>query len=771
MLVLYSLLVIVPWILTLILAQRPIGAESYIYQKGFSESNIRIIRNWKVAVDVLNSIAGLITIPFLSALLAQAAVVFCQRGQAEEFLRLPDLFVLSDRGWTHPHAVWASIWSRKKQTVTGTKWTGSFLIPAAWLLIIGALQQPLYQILVPTSSIAVATCDDTLYQYSSKNATHCKGHDSWHSASIPIGQDVEPAQMALIYHNKFIPRLKSDFVSISLDEEQPTLWSDETTEKEWAGSRYFNDPRLGREYRSLRRWLPGYASQDKVLPRFFVAGLEANSTTGVLRQHLMRFNSSVRCSEIDRTSFPTTCPGEGPFSVSLKRANDTTLRVCVPGKIGIFPWTLSRNRQTITEELFLDMWDGDASGTLSSNNDRNISGTVRCETNTTRGYFELGSRRKSTYGPLLDRWPGREEMQHDFNDWVDAYSSSDDFIPSEEDTYAGKYLPDSTSTGVPSAAWRVSGPLTVSAIALFGNSSWVHNAISYAANMTFHDASRRLDRLPWQRICEGMPFTATYDREVGTFPNPAKQCRWAEESISAGFTPTPRDLLDVIHEWIGGFAPSGTKREMTNIEDLLHISLFAANRALLTFYSPNVDGTSGLSSSWRGRTIRSSPGHEVQKPVVSKTALIVLSILIAMQLLGLAYLAYYIYHVPTWTAALDAKAMARIGASLGRQDLLSPVGSVTQNNTDALMHVNGLIGVVERRDVPEESQDWRVSHDASDMEASDLEMRHVSDKGHYVDVKEQSHAVQLGLGAPGVIRSSTKSRGARQRKDKRHGKA
>jgi len=68
----------------------------------------------------------------------------------------------------------------------------------------------------------------------------------------------------------------------------------------------------------------------------------------------------------------------------------------VPGKIGTFPWTLSRNRQTITEELYLDLFDGEITNGKEARSElKNISGTVRCEAQTTRGYFELGE--LSTY--------------------------------------------------------------------------------------------------------------------------------------------------------------------------------------------------------------------------------------------------------------------------------------------------------------------------------------------------------------------------------------
>ena len=57
----YVSLLVVPWALTCVLAQRPINARSYLRQEGFTDGQVSTMRNWKIAVDVLNAIAGLIT--------------------------------------------------------------------------------------------------------------------------------------------------------------------------------------------------------------------------------------------------------------------------------------------------------------------------------------------------------------------------------------------------------------------------------------------------------------------------------------------------------------------------------------------------------------------------------------------------------------------------------------------------------------------------------------------------------------------------------------
>jgi hypothetical protein len=76
------------------------------------------------------------------------------------------------------------------------------------------------------------------------------------------------------------------------------------------------------------------------------------------------------------------------------------------------------------------------------------------------------------------------------------------------------------------------------------------------------------------------------------------------------------------------------KKQLRNINDtenLLKVALFVANQALLTLLSPKVKYSS---SGVTGRKIYTSPGVTVQRPVLSKAALIILSVLLGLQLLG-----------------------------------------------------------------------------------------------------------------------------------------
>ncbi len=131
---------IVPWILTCILAVRPLGLLSYYNQAGqYSPSAYHAMRFWMGFVDVTSSIASLLTVPVTSALLAHGAVAYCQRTSLNRELNLGQTFVLADRGWADLTILWH---------VSKPKWIGSsnrrsmgsaYLWMAAILLVISTL--------------------------------------------------------------------------------------------------------------------------------------------------------------------------------------------------------------------------------------------------------------------------------------------------------------------------------------------------------------------------------------------------------------------------------------------------------------------------------------------------------------------------------------------------------------------------------------------------------------------------------------------------------
>ena len=146
------------------------------------------------------------------------------------------------------------------------------------------------------------------------------------------------------------------------------------------------------------------------------------------------------------------------------------------------------------------------------------------------------------------------------------------------------------------------------------------------------------------------------------------------------------------------------RQDMRLLPAILQISAFTTNRALLNHFAPTVNGQPLGAGNFRGRNVYTSPGYPVLKPTLSIGVLVAMSLLIGLQLLGLLCLTWYIYHVPSWTGALDAMAMAHIGARLGQQNvLLDGVSGDRDRDARTLQKVNGLIEVVHIEEERDES--------------------------------------------------------------------
>lgn len=154
---------------------------------------------------------------------------------------------------------------------------------------------------------------------------------------------------------------------------------------------------------------------------FWTASFPNGTTTGVLREHAMRLNSSIKCERIFPDDFPANCPGDDPFVSGYTYSGESqnqnlSLRVCAPGNFRQTPWTRSRDRQDIREQLYIY---------YSYAMDRDVVGYVpdkpfalHCVAITTRGYFELGNYfNGQAPQPLHTTWPTTKEMHENFVDY------------------------------------------------------------------------------------------------------------------------------------------------------------------------------------------------------------------------------------------------------------------------------------------------------------------------------------------------------------------
>ena len=223
-----------------------------------------------------------------------------------------------------------------------------------------------------------------------------------------LGDDAEPATMEMIPHATVLKNVQYELPSVKSAPPEMYLWIDYNgTQPPVTKLDNTQGDAINNLLNIRIRKSPSY---QQILPAFFAA-FPFNVTTGTKRYHAMRFNSTIECEVLPKENFPSSCPGGKPYDTSVEYRNDTSsskLRVCVPGEWGSSPWTLSRNRQDIKEEVYLQI-----SGDLAKDN----SSTIHCSSDTTRGYFELGNYRTGmAYGPLLEHWPSPDVMERDFND-------------------------------------------------------------------------------------------------------------------------------------------------------------------------------------------------------------------------------------------------------------------------------------------------------------------------------------------------------------------
>lgn len=226
------------------------------------------------------------------------------------------------------------------------------------------------------------------------------------------------------------------------------------------------------------------------------------------------------------------------------------------------------------------------------------------------------------------------------------------------------------------------------------------------------------------------------------------RCFDLSKKIQAGTLPTKRDLLLVMREWVNAFGPMhSTEKSMARVETLLATSMFIANREILTYESKDVGLDYGYIGKG-GRTIYSSPGRPVQKPVLSKAGLIVLSSLKGLLLISLAYLTWYTYQVPTWTTALDALAMARVCASIEFQTASDESTLPAKQHMTEALGSSGLVGIVPENQLLEEARRRTSPNNISP--GTENEAQQVNEEEN-ANAGKMDWQIRLGLGAPGVI--------------------
>ncbi|KAI9872484.1 MAG: hypothetical protein M1830_001568 [Pleopsidium flavum] len=257
--------------------------------------------------------------------------------------------------------------------------------------------------------------------------------------------------------------------------------------------------------------------------------------------------------------------------------------------------------------------------------------SVHCVASTTRGYFELGNYFNGfSHQPILDKWPDDLTMSTVFNDHMDAWDNYS--IPAAINYAPREELTQWGGNLDPFNRYQddllTPGPLLLSTISIFGNQSFFYTA-AYPSNLPASDR--------YFQICQQ-----------------------------------------------GSLRFNGLLKNI-GYSQCLDIGNILCKASTLT-------QTADATAERTARNIYSSNGYTTQKPTTSLAWIIIISILVSMQLAGLLYFGVYNCRSPSWTASLDALALARIGTSLKSGDL-SPMRSIGDRDLEALNSIDGFIGL------------------------------------------------------------------------------
>jgi hypothetical protein len=371
---------------------RPVNASSYFNQVyGLPIKVINRVRHGWYAIEFFSQIQAVLAIPIVSGLLAQAAAVYAQRQSPKQKLSLPDLVTLANRPWTDVIS-WFRCFSRSGFVAFG----GLLILPVT---ITPAIQA----VLVQLENIHIVDCRDAPINACS----------SWNVPS-EVGSDPSPSDLQYVPQNAVVQYVTQKLLQLSDYDEQPYMWPDSPLQ--------FGDvPR--NQLRSTFNWYIG-DSRNGDSPNnetYFVSSIKNGSNTGILREHAMRLNSSIDCETAPSSAFPQVCPGDQPFETTFSAPEIFDIRICVPGASGRTPWNLTRDRQDLSEELWVDfaIHDSFMLGYYTKNFYHAVSSTLHCTVRSTRGYFEVNNDwNGGKPGPLLEKWPGPDELATEYNDFL-----------------------------------------------------------------------------------------------------------------------------------------------------------------------------------------------------------------------------------------------------------------------------------------------------------------------------------------------------------------
>lgn len=659
---LYLLFLLVPWALTYKIAKDP----AFLIRKtdtSFFEYNYAFYRLWSfrldysllAAIPILDAIQVILCFPVLSALLQRAAVVYSQRNKAHQKhnLTIRQLFALADQGWYNVLLVF------QRSAI-------SELLVFGWLLLAVAFVLPLVR-------SGLVTYDAV--------SLELVGLKYWVGQQY-IGTSPGPGTLRSVDGSDVVAYARSK-LHLTTGGHESQLWptcNDANTTHYWERSCGFNyNPYIVNQSSLSNFWEAvtvdsdysgvSYSTNGSAL--MFAASLQAGSTTGYAPNgYALGLQSGAHCVRSSPSEVSSNCARaaaeSGGWNTSIFIPEEVRIDICLPnsqngsfwgGVNGSSPW----KPYNFVEDMYIGIQeeentDGDIygdwglSGTLSTSSDDYYAGElgtgttllVHCQLNTNLSYFLLGN--DSSNGvpsPFLDELP------------------SDFTVP------GGVYNDDTSLYFTPGM-----GPLMTTAQALFGDNSWFDMIDSIASDSLDNTTELILLRL----ICQAIPL---------------QQASYFTDVTSLGDTP------------LGGWCSNGTlsntvesRSAAANFANLvrhffyifdiprlgraaLNTGAFFANDNLLSSALPyDVDIEANHTNPHNNHLYHyDSYKTEPRIPIATTPVFVAVTVLIAIQVLGILALLAIIYSTPVWTHTLDALALAGLGAQLAERDVFRSPGT------------------------------------------------------------------------------------------------
>lgn len=238
---------------------------------------------------------------------------------------------------------------------------------------------------------------------------------------------------------------------------------------------------------------------------------------------------------------------------------------------------------------------------------------------------------------------------------------------------------------------RAPGPLTLAALALFGNESFF-TASAQASQTNSTAAALAMCR------AHRVPFYAMRGNVNGPFTNGV--CETIEAYAATG---AERDF--------GSYVGWGLLQWFTMFNDTdvawsaLGIAHFYACNALVT----RAAQAPGPWSFNVRRAIWASDGRTTKKPTMTLPSMVVLSLLLLVEVLVLLRLAYYAWRTPTWTGTFKSLTVVQLANAM-EKDALPPAGIYGEDEMRMLQQLDGRVGVEVRPEGKEGGEVRRLVH-------------------------------------------------------------